>query len=392
MIGVPTKLPGLLRCGAALVFVLVVAAACAHGNADQSLPPLEPGDAMQDDLHGLVFELPKVEGGWQTSPEGTRLAKDVRVEVGSFPLARPGNVAACRDSARARLSALQKAAAEQEAEEAKEAKEAKDEKKSDAKVETTAVAPPPLDLPRDQKTDESPAPSWSFTRGEDSTAVRSRWAFFARGSDCLLIEVTGPLGGTQAERVFQHAVRTAHTVPISAEQQREIDVRAGMGFLQQRDPASALERFDSLAKREPSFAVAHYGALMAAFEIGPPAYGRGLPHGVAALSNERELSADQRQLALSAVGVMQLSQDKLKDAAQTLSELVVRAPELAEGQYNYACALARLGDAPAAVEHLRAAIALEGNLAEHARGDEDLKSLRGQPGFEQALKPGAMRK
>jgi len=387
MIDVPTSLPDLLRAGAALV--LAVAAACAHGNAEQPLPPLEPGDAMQDDLHGLVFELPKVEGGWQTSPEGTRLTKDVRVEVGSFPLARQGNVAACRDSARARLSALQKAAAEQEAE---EAKAAQSEKKSDAKVETTAVPPPPLDLPRDQKTDDSPAPSWSFTRGEEATAVRSRWAFFARGSDCLLIEVTGPLGGTQAERVFQHAVRTAHTVPISAEQQREIDVRAGMGFLQQRDPTSALERFDSLSKREPSFAVAHYGALMAAFEIGPPAYGRGLPHGVAALSNERELSSDQRQLALSAVGVMQLSQDKLKEAAQTLSELVVRAPESAEGQYNYACALARLGDAPGAVEHLKAAIALEGNLAEHARGDEDLKSLRGKPEFEQALKPGAPRK
>ena len=63
--------------------------------------------------------------------------------------------------------------------------------------------------------------------------------------------------------------------------------------------------------------------------------------------------------------------------------MVVRAPDLAEGQYNYACALARLGDAPAAIDHLRAALRLDGDLASHARQDEDLKSLRGSAAFEQ---------
>jgi hypothetical protein len=65
---------------------------------------------------------------------------------------------------------------------------------------------------------------------------------------------------------------------------------------------------------------------------------------------------------------------------------VVRAPDLAEGQYNYACALARLGDAQGALAHLKAAVKLESDLATNAREDDDLKSLRGQPAFEQLLK------
>jgi len=76
----------------------------------------------------------------------------------------------------------------------------------------------------------------------------------------------------------------------------------------------------------------------------------------------------------------------VKDAATTLSELVVRAPDLAEGQYNYACALARLGDTQGALDHLKAAVKLDGDLAQNAKEDEDLKVLRGSPVFEQLLK------
>jgi predicted Zn-dependent protease len=83
------------------------------------------------------------------------------------------------------------------------------------------------------------------------------------------------------------------------------------------------------------------------------------------------------------MGVMQLAENQVREAAETLAELVVRAPDLAEGQYNYACALARLGDAQSALDHLRAAVRLDGELAAHAREDEDLKSLRGSAAFEQ---------
>ena len=83
---------------------------------------------------------------------------------------------------------------------------------------------------------------------------------------------------------------------------------------------------------------------------------------------------------------MQLAQNQVKEAADTLAELVVRAPDLAEGQYNYACALARLGDTKEALDHLRLAIQLDQDLAAHAREDEDLKSLRNIPEFESLIR------
>ena len=241
---------------------------------------------------------------------------------------------------------------------------------------------PAQDLPRDQSTGEAPTATWSFTRGPDSASARSRWAFFARGSDCLMLEVTGPRGDSFSDQVFDSAARTFKVLPLPADRQREVDLLAGMGFLERREPASALERFEALARREPGFAKAHFGALMAAFELGTQAYARGLPHGKAALKADHDLTPEQRQLALRAVGVMQLAEDQVKDAAATLAELVVRAPDLAEGQYNYACALARLGDRKEALDHLRIAIQLDQDLANHAREDDDLKSLRSTPEFQ----------
>src|SRR5207245_10161715 len=117
------------------------------------------------------------------------------------------------------------------------------------------------------------------------------------------------------------------------------------------------------------------GARLAGFAIGAAAYARALPHGLAALKSERELSPEQRQLALRAVGVMQLAENQVMVAAGTLAELVVRAPDLAEGQYNYACALARLGDKDGALEHLVLAMRLDQALVKHAKDDEDVNSL-----------------
>ena len=202
--------------------------------------------------------------------------------------------------------------------------------------------------------------------------MRSRWGFFARGADCLMLQVAGPRGDAFVERVFDSAARTFKVLSLPPEQQREVDLLAGMGFLE---------------RREPGFAKAHFGALMAAFELGPPAYLRGLPHGKASLKGDRDLTPEQRQLALRAVGVMQLAENEVKDASETLAELVVRAPDLAEAQYNYACALARLGERKQALDHLRLAIQLDGDLAAHARADSDLESLRTTPEFQDLTRP-----
>lgn len=313
---------------------------------------------MEDAIHGVRYQLPSGPEMWQLSREGdARSPSGVEAEVSSFPLAKPSDGKQCRDQARTRLFRHESA--------------------------------PVADAPRDESTSDSP-PSWSFTSGSTSGQARNRWAFFARGADCLVLHVTSPVGESFGDETFKTAAGTFEPLPLPADRQREVDLLAGMGFLERRDPASALERFEALARREPDLAKAHFGALMAGFELGPEAYARALPHGKVALKAERELTAEQRQLALRAVGVMQLAQNHIKEAAETLAELVVRAPDLAEGQYNYACALARLGDKQGAIDHLKAAVKLDGDLVTHARDDEDLKSLRGSPAFEQLITGGSL--
>ena len=355
-----------------LALFAALAAACATGGARKPAGNRTPEGTVEVDdvLHGVKYTLPPAGDGWQVAHEGAAhvSGSGVQVEVGSFPLTGAAQPSSCRDAARRRLAVLQ-------------------QRSDEAQRKRAPEAPAEADAPRDQSTDDSPTATWTFTRGSSSSAVRSRWGFFARGADCLMLQVTGPRGDGFAERVFDSAARTFKVLALPPEQQREVDLLAGMGFLERREPGAALDRFEALARREPEFAKAHFGALMAAFELGPPAYARGLPHGKASLKGERDLTPEQRQLALRAVGVMQLAENEVKDASETLAELVVRAPDLAEAQYNYACALARLGDRKQALDHLRLAIKLDGDLAAHARADSDLESLRASPEFQDLTRP-----
>jgi hypothetical protein len=323
---------------------------------------------VEDALHGVRYTLPPSGDGWQVGREGPAHVSSagVQVEVGSFPLAKDAQASACRDSARKRIAT--QSVAEDDSGEAR--------------------APPArVEPPRDESTGDSPTATWDFTRGSGGSAVHSRRAYFARGADCLVLDVSSASSDDFAGRVFETASESFKVMALSPERQRESDLLAGMGFLERREPASALARFEALTQREPAFFKAHFGALMAAYELGPPAYGKGLAHGKTALSGEHDLTPEQRQLALRAVGVMQLAQDEVKGASQTLAELVVRAPELAEAQYNYACALARLGESQQALDHLRTAIRLDQDLASHAQGDDDLRSLRGSPEFQTLTRP-----
>lgn len=345
-----------------LCALLVIAlAGCAHGSGGGSGAPKGSGMEVEDAIHGVRYSLPVGSDAWQVSREGTaRVASGVEAEVSSFPMGKATSAQQCREHARSRLSPRKEAPA-------------------------TASA----EGPRDEASTDSPAPSWSFTSGPAAAPVRNRWAFFARGADCLVLHVVGPKDDAFADRTFESASASFQALPLPAERQREIDLLAGYGFLERRDPVSALDRFESLTQREPENAKANFGALMAGFELGAPAYARALPHGKYALRGEHDLTSEQRQLALRAMGVMQLAENHVKEAADTLAELVVRAPDLAEGQYNFACALARLGDNRGAFDHLKAAVRLDGELAAHARADDDLKSLRGSADFERLTSPSA---
>jgi len=340
--------------------LLLALAACAHGPAKQEARGADL--SVQDAVHGVRYALPSGADAWQVSREGNaRSVSGVETEVSSFAMARPSTAQQCRDHARSRLASR---------------------KDGDA---ANVVAG---DAPRDQGTADVPTATWVFTSGPASAPVRNRWAFFARGADCLVLHVTGPKDDAFAQQTFDATARSFQVLPLPPDRQREVDLLAGMGFLERRDPGAALDRFEALTSREPDNAKAHFGALMAGFELGAEAYARALPHGAVALRAERDLTPEQRHLALRAVGVMQLAENQIKDAAATLAELVVRAPELAEGQYNYACALARLGDSQGAIDHLRAALRLDGDLAAHARQDDDFKSLRGSAAFEQLTASG----
>ena len=363
----------------ALPLIAVVVVACAGGKSSERPAPKEADGAVQveDALHGVSYQLPPGTGGWQVANDGNaRVSSGVQVEIATFPLAKQASPPACRDAARKRLAAI---------------RQRSDEDDPQTPGGASQDIPPQADGPRDQTIGDAPTAIWLFTRGPATSPIRNRWAFYSRAADCLLLQVAGPQGEAFADQVFESSARSLKVLPLSSERQREVDLLAGMGFLERREPAAALDRFEGLTRREPSFAKAHFGALMAGFEMGTDAYARALPHGLAALKSDHELTAEQRQLALRAVGVMQLAQNEVKGAADTLAELVVRAPDLAEAQYNYACALARLGDGRGAIDHLRAAIQLDGDLATHAGSDEDLKSLRGLAAFQALLRPSSAR-
>jgi tetratricopeptide (TPR) repeat protein len=352
-----------------LAVLALLCGACASGSGAERKPraakAAEGVVEVDDVLHGVKYTLPPSAEGWQVAHEGAAhvTGSGVQVDVGSFPLPGEAQPASCREAARKRVLAIQ-------------------QRSERGEQRPTQEVPAQADAPRDESTSDTPTAMWTFTRGVSAGSIRTRSGFFARGSDCLVLQVSGPQSDSFAEKVFDSATKTFKVHALTPEQQRDVDLLAGMGFLERREPAAALDRFEALAGREPDFAKAHFGALMAAFEMGTPAYARGLPHGKAALKSERDLTAEQRQLALRAVGVMQLAENHVKDASETLAELVVRAPDLAEAQYNYACALARLGDRKQALDHLRIAIQLDRELAGHARDDDDLKSLRATPEFQ----------
>ena len=69
------------------------------------------------------------------------------------------------------------------------------------------------------------------------------------------------------------------------------------------------------------------------------------------------------------------------EARRLLAESLEQHPDEPLIAYNLACAEARLGEREAALEHLTGAIRMWPDMVPWARDDEDLASLREEPGF-----------
>ncbi|TMB35575.1 MAG: hypothetical protein E6J61_01095 [Deltaproteobacteria bacterium] len=177
--------------------LLAVVAACAGGKSSERPASPAPDGAVQveDALHGVSYQLPPGAGGWQVANDGNaRVSSGVQVEIATFPLARQASPAACRDAARERLKAVRQRSDE-----------------DDPQATRSGGAqdiPPQADGPRNDTIGDAPTALWLFTRGPASAPVRNRWAFYSRGSDCLLLQVSGPQGEAFADQVFDSS-RTA---------------------------------------------------------------------------------------------------------------------------------------------------------------------------------------
>jgi tetratricopeptide (TPR) repeat protein len=86
----------------------------------------------------------------------------------------------------------------------------------------------------------------------------------------------------------------------------------------------------------------------------------------------------------SAQGVALLTSGDNEAARTQLAEAHEHFPEHGGILYNLACAESLLGDSEAAVGHIRRALELDERLAEFARQDPDLDSIRDDPRFPRA--------
>jgi tetratricopeptide (TPR) repeat protein len=87
------------------------------------------------------------------------------------------------------------------------------------------------------------------------------------------------------------------------------------------------------------------------------------------------------QWEASAAAFPYFSSGEYEKAKEVLAEAHRLQPEHGGVAYNLACAEARLGETEAAIEHLRVALERQPELAELAKTDEDLESIRDDPRF-----------
>jgi tetratricopeptide (TPR) repeat protein len=227
-------------------------------------------------------------------------------------------------------------------------------------------------------------------QGLDQGRGRLFLAVYPRGNSCLVLAIDGPKKSEVLAQAAPLAMATFKPTTPSPEFTAKLAFEAGVQLLDRKEYAAALAQFDIALKGDETLQTrAHYGAGLAAYFLGPASAALTVDHlskVVAARSDpERDpedgIRTEQYRDALMYLGLAYASLKQFPHATSTLAELVERFPDDAIGRYNFACVLALGGEQDEALDELRTALKGDPELTDHAKKDDDLKSLRGLPAW-----------
>jgi tetratricopeptide (TPR) repeat protein len=211
---------------------------------------------------------------------------------------------------------------------------------------------------------------------------------------CLVVAVEGAATtGTDRARLATLARTVFASFRATApapEVRPALNFAAGWQLLGEKAFVASLARFETALALDPTLVRAHLGAGLAAQGAGDGYEDKVIAHysqalaaqGVSDERPDRELSREM----LVGVGIALATKKDYAAAERTLAEAATRYPEDGVVHYNFACVLALRGDPDTALTELAEAFARQPSLAEHARSDDDLLTLRERPAFRRLVR------
>lgn len=101
---------------------------------------------------------------------------------------------------------------------------------------------------------------------------------------------------------------------------------------------------------------------------------------------QKSLGLDPNHVdALNNLGVICIHNRKFTAARASFAKAIRLRPDCVDAHYNLACLHALEGALPQSLVHLKKAVSLDQTAKDWARGDADLKNLRGVPEFERIV-------
>ncbi len=244
------------------------------------------------------------------------------------------------------------------------------------------LMPGDLDRPVASPADVATAATEGLAHGGRRLFARA----FPREDACLVAVVDGRDDAATASAAgvvlgtFAPLAPDVHVRPL-------LKMQAGWELLRTRHGAEALERFEACLALAPGLSRARLGAGLAAAMLGRDGAAKAVEHLGRALADGGEMQPEAHRDALMYLGLAYAWLGRLAPARGQLAEAAVRYPGDPTVTYNLACVEALAGNADEAMFQLRAAFSASPDLVDHARGDEDLVSLRARPDFRELLAP-----